>query len=110
MSGRDVIELYQAEWCPYSHSVRQRMTELGVDFVARQVPADREARDELVRRTGTDTIPVLVADDTEPLRGEQAILAYLEKRFSERPDARRHRAMARIDVPNFREVRDRLIP
>ena len=43
-----MIELYQAEWCPHSHKVRQRMTELGLDFVARQVAADKEDRpDEL---------------------------------------------------------------
>jgi glutaredoxin len=30
-----MIELYQAEWCPHSHHVRQRLTEHGVDFVAR---------------------------------------------------------------------------
>jgi hypothetical protein len=33
---RRMIELYQAEWCPHSHPVRQRLTELGLDFVARQ--------------------------------------------------------------------------
>ena len=30
------VELYQAEWCPHSHNVRQRLTELGIDFMARQ--------------------------------------------------------------------------
>jgi glutaredoxin len=34
-----VLELWQAEWCPYSHRVRQRLTELGLDFVAHQVAA-----------------------------------------------------------------------
>ena len=101
------IELYQAEWCPSSHAVRQRLTELGVDFVARQVAADREARDELVARTGTDVIPVLVVPDGPPLQGERAILGYLDERFSERPDAGRHRAMARLDVPSFSEVLER---
>ena len=27
------MELYQAEWCPYSSRVRQRFTELGVSFI-----------------------------------------------------------------------------
>jgi len=39
-----MIELYQAEWCPHSHRVRQRLTELGLDFVARQVPVDQAER------------------------------------------------------------------
>ena len=100
-----MIELYQAEWCPYSHSVRQRLTELGLDFVARQVPVDREAREELVSVAGTDVIPVLVPPGEAPIQGEEAILAYLDERHSERPDADRHCAMARVDVPNFAEVR-----
>jgi hypothetical protein len=31
-----MIELFQAEWCPYSSAVRERLTELGIDLVARQ--------------------------------------------------------------------------
>src|SRR5205085_242499 len=34
------MELYQAAWCPHAHKVRQRLTELGLDFTARQVPAE----------------------------------------------------------------------
>jgi len=56
------MELFQAEWCPHSHAVRQRLTELGLDFTARQVPADPKERDELERIAGTNEIPVLVAD------------------------------------------------
>ena len=36
--------LYQAEWCPYSSYVREQLTERGVAFVARQVPAAKPAR------------------------------------------------------------------
>ena len=32
-----LLQLYQTEWCPASHWIRQRLSELGVDFVARQV-------------------------------------------------------------------------
>ena len=37
------MELYQAEWCPHSHKVRQRLTELGIDFTARQVVLHADA-------------------------------------------------------------------
>jgi hypothetical protein len=30
---RDVLELWQTEWCPASHRVRQRLTELGLTYV-----------------------------------------------------------------------------
>jgi glutathione S-transferase len=97
------VELYQAEWCPHSHRVRQRLTELGLDFTARQVAADPEARDEMVQLTGTNEIPVLVTDAGDVLEGEDEILEYLDE-FEERPDARAHRAKAREEVPTFEEV------
>ena len=97
------MELYQAEWCPHSHKVRQRLTELGLDFTARQVAADPDERDELKERSGTRSIPVLVTDDGEPVCGEDDILAYLE-RFPRRDDADAHRAKARVEVPTFEEL------
>ena len=97
------MELYQAEWCPHSHKVRQRLTELGLDFVARQVPAEPGERDALRGAAGTNEIPVLVTDDGEALKGEEAILPYLD-RFHERADAGRHRAKAREEVREFAEL------
>jgi glutathione S-transferase len=76
------LELWQTEWCPSSHRVRQRLTELGLSFTARQVPVEREARTELEAKTGARTIPVLVAD-ADVVCGEPAILAYLDGRFTE---------------------------
>ena len=97
------MELYQAEWCPHSHKVRQKLTELGLDFTARQVAADPDERDEMDRRLGTNEIPVLVPDNGEPLCGEDDILEYLD-RFDERDDADEHREKAREEVPTFAEV------
>lgn len=97
------MELFQAEWCPHSHKVRQRLTELGLDFHARQVPADPDDRDELERATGSREIPTLVTDGGEALSGEDAILAYLG-RYAERPDADEHRRKARAEVKEFEEV------
>ncbi len=97
------MELYQAEWCPHSHRVRQRLTELGLDVTLRQVPAEKEERDALERATGDRSIPALVTDDGDVLHGDDAILAWLD-RFEERPDADRHRAKARAEVPEFEEV------
>ena len=37
-----MLELWQTEWCPASHRVRERLTELGVDYLTRQVPVDKE--------------------------------------------------------------------
>ena len=86
------MELYQAEWCPHSHRVRQRLTELGVDFVARQVAAEKD------ERPGEFEIPRLVTDEGEALSGEDEILPWLDAHFDERSDARRHRAKAREEA------------
>ena len=94
------MELYQAEWCPHSHKVRQRLTELGLDFTARQVEADPDERDAMERATGERSIPLLVTDDGEALAGEEEILPYLE-RFPERPDAEAHREKSREEVHTF---------
>jgi glutathione S-transferase len=94
------MELYQAEWCPHSHSVRQRLTELGLEFTALQVPADPQERTELEQRTGTNEIPVLV-EGGDTICGEDEILAYLD-RFEDRPDADAHRERSREKVALFR--------
>jgi glutaredoxin len=99
------VELYQAEWCPHSHAVRQRLTELGVDVLLRQVPAEPEDRDELERVAGTREIPTLVTDDGEIFVGEKEVLPWLDLRYEARRDARRHRARARKEVPEFAEAR-----
>jgi glutaredoxin 3 len=88
-----MIELYQAEWCPHSRKVRQRMTELGVDFIARQVEAEPEDRVAMRDRTGENETPVLLVDD-EVVAGEDNVLKYLDKHFDERPDADQHREKA----------------
>jgi glutathione S-transferase len=87
------LELWQTEWCPASHRVRQRLTELGLTYTSRQVPVQREARTELRSLTGETEIPVLVAEG-EIVRGEQAILDHLEDHFTEPPDASEQRAKA----------------
>jgi glutaredoxin len=87
-----VLELYQAEWCPHSHLVRERLTELGVPYLAHPVAADPAGRDEMRESTGSDTIPVAVLDDGTILSGEaEDIARELGRRFQERPDANRHR-------------------
>jgi glutathione S-transferase len=87
-------ELWQTEWCPASRRVRQRLTELGIDYLTRQVPVEKDDRVLLRDRTGTDTIPVLVAYGEPPLVGEEAILAYLSGHEQVPVGARAHRLRA----------------
>jgi glutaredoxin len=73
------MELYQAEWCPHSHKVRERLTEIQQDFIARQVPAEEDERDDLERATGQREIPALVTDSGDVVCGEDDILTHLDR-------------------------------
>jgi glutathione S-transferase len=87
-----VLTLYQAEWCPYSSAVRQRLTELGIDFVAKQVAPRQEDRE------GEHEIPLLTNEDGERFEGTDAIFDYLaalapgESEREHRAQYRAHRA------------------
>jgi glutaredoxin len=74
-----MIEVYQAEWCPYSHLVRQKLTELGVDYVLRQVEPSPRQRERLEDISGQRSIPVVVLEDGRVLSGEtEDIIAVLD--------------------------------
>jgi glutathione S-transferase len=95
-----MLELYQAEWCPHSRKVRQRLTELGKPFLARQVEADPRRREAMRAAVGSDVIPVLVLEDGPALAVEdEEIIAELDRRFAERADAGEHREKAREHEP-----------
>ena len=95
-----MIQLYQAEWCPHSHRVRQRLTELGLDFVAHQVGVDPAERADLERATGRRSIPTLVLDDGSIFGGDE-ILAALDRHFVEPPEAARHHEKAVEEWPEW---------
>ena len=84
-----MLTLYQAEWCPYSSAVRQRLTELGIDFVAKQVAPRQEDRE------GQHEIPLLANGNGEHFEGTDAVFAYLatlEPGESEREHRAQYRA------------------
>ncbi len=89
-----VLTLYQAEWCPYSSRVRQRLTELGLTWLAVSVPADPADRHELVAATGSDFIPAAVLPDGTVLADSDEIVAELDRRFAEPEGAADHRRQA----------------
>jgi glutathione S-transferase len=88
-----MLELWQTEWCPASRRVRQRLTELGIDYLIRQVPVEKEQRHALLDATGSATIPALVFNG-EVAVGEQRILHLLDAAPSEPGEAEAHRQKA----------------
>jgi predicted GNAT family acetyltransferase/glutaredoxin len=96
-----VPTLYQAEWCPFSSAVREVLTELGVDFVARQVEPWPSEREELRRVADTDQIPVLLTEDGRLYRGTRQIFAHLHER-----DAWQFEAAHRRRFADHRDARE----
>jgi glutathione S-transferase len=98
-----MLELWQAEWCPYSHRVRLRLTELELDWIARTIPVDRAERDAMEAATGTRSIPTLV-DGESIVQGADEIVAYLDARYAEPHGARRHRAQMHAEWSHWLEL------
>ncbi len=94
-------ELYQTEWCPFSHQVRQRMTELGLPFLAHQVEPRPEQREAMQAAVGSQVIPVLVLDDGTVLDGDaHEIVAELDRRFEETEHSAEHHER-RVEALSF---------
>jgi len=81
-----MIQLFQAEWCPFSALVRERLNELDLPFIAFPVPVERE------ERTGTNVIPAVILEDGTVLAGDATeIVGQLGERFPEPATAQAHR-------------------
>ena len=76
-----MIKLYQAEWCPYCHTVRMKLTDLGINYITVNVPREKSMREELFRVSGKRGIPTLVHGDVMIADDDDAIIAYLEGRY-----------------------------
>lgn len=77
----EMLEVYQFEGCPYCKKVREKLTELQIDFIARQVRpnGDRARVEEVSGQTG---VPVLVDPNTDTTMPESDdIVDYLEEHY-----------------------------
>jgi glutathione S-transferase len=87
-----VLELYQAEGCPHSEDVREKLTDLGLSYVAhnpRRPGEDPEVlndqtHDELQAVGGEDQIPLLVDHrHGEVIAESDDIRDYLAERYGD---------------------------
>jgi predicted GNAT family acetyltransferase/glutaredoxin len=97
--------LWQAEWCPFSSAVREVLSELGIDFVARQVEPWPDERERLRDGVGTELTPVLVTEDGDVHRGTREIFAHLHEREPWRFAAAHRRRFA-----DHRDARETDVP
>lgn len=84
-----MLELYQAEGCGYSATVRETLTELGVSSVVHNPRSatgetrNERTHDQLRTVGGEDQIPFLVDHRRSvTLYGSDSIVAYLEEHYS----------------------------
>jgi predicted GNAT family acetyltransferase/glutaredoxin len=97
--------LWQAEWCPFSSAVREVLSELGIDFVARQVEPWPEERERLRDAVGTELMPVFVTENGDVHRGTREIFAHLHER-----DPWRFAAAHRRRFADHRDARETDVP
>jgi glutaredoxin 3 len=76
----EMLELYQFEGCPFCSKVREKLSELKIDFIARQVGKKDRSRVEEV--SGQTNVPVLVDPNTDTVMPESDdIVEYLEEHY-----------------------------
>lgn len=84
-----MLELYQAEGCPYSETAREKLSELGVSYTIHNPRThdgevlNEQTHDELLAVGGEDQIPFLVDHGREAtLYESDDIVAYLDEHYA----------------------------
>ena len=88
-----MLTLYQAEWCPACHRVRQVLTELGLTATIVNVRASHDDRAEIVALSGQNVVPLL-QDDELVISGSDPIIQHLRERYPPAPDVEEQVAKA----------------
>jgi glutathione S-transferase len=80
MSG---LVLYELPGCPYCAKVKNKLSELGLEYESREVPRSHGQRSEVEEISGQTGVPVLVDEDhgVEGMPESDDIVAYLEKTY-----------------------------
>lgn len=86
-----MLTLYQVEWCPSCHAVRQVLTELELTYVAVNVAVRKEDRGQVMAASGQAGVPVL-QDGDRVLSDSTAIIDHLRAAYPAPADAGAHAA------------------
>jgi glutathione S-transferase len=89
------IELFQKEGCSHSHAVRNYLSALGIDYIARSVAERQDLKHhQLVLAGGKDQIPFLMDHQSGvKLYGSDTIISYLEKEYGKPASGRAMRVL-----------------
>ncbi|HNV85662.1 MAG TPA: glutathione S-transferase N-terminal domain-containing protein [Candidatus Omnitrophota bacterium] len=75
-----MLELYQFESCPYCRRVREKLSELEIDYIARNVRIGTPKWKEFSALNPNEQVPFLVDPDRGVSMEESAeIIGYLER-------------------------------
>jgi len=99
-----MLTLYQVEWCPYCHRVREVLTELELPYKAVNVPRRPKDRKVVRKVSGQELVPVLVDGGAVAVGSGEAVRHLRETYpqpadFDEHVDAGAWRDVLRIDAP-----------
>lgn len=75
------LTLYHVSWCPECAIVREKLTELGLDYEDVVVPDSRPQRGTVYEVSGQYYVPVLKDGDTV-IDNTWEILRHLEERYA----------------------------
>ena len=93
-----MLKLYQVEWCPQCHRVRQLLTELGLSYTAVNVAEDPAERDDVV--AGVRPEHRAGAGGRREGRGRiEDIAAYLTATYPPAADAEAHAIATALGAP-----------
>ncbi len=81
--NKELLKLYQAEWCPYCHNVRSKLTDFEIDYITVNVPRVKADRNALFQVSGQRGIPTLVHGDLIISDDDEAINAYLNEYYAQ---------------------------
>lgn len=86
-----MLTLYQSEWCPACHRVRQALTELRLTYITVNVAANRDERADVIAISGQDTVPTL-QDGDKVFTDTSEMIEYLQATYPVPDDAEDHAA------------------
>ena len=79
-----MLELYQAETCPYCARVRQELDDLGLSYIIHN-RSNEESLQKLVKLGGKAQVPMLVDQHHDLMLYEsEDIISHLQKNYSKK--------------------------
>jgi glutathione S-transferase len=104
-----MLTLYQTEWCPYCHRVRQVLTELELTYTCVNVPLRRDRRVQVREVSGQEGVPVL-KDGRKLIVDSEAIISHLRATYPPPADADDHAEVGLFRVVlRFEETPDQAL-